>query len=274
LINFTLLPTFKKADKMTVILVGKAPKGNLIVTDAMAAGNDRVRSYKECRLIDKIAWLRCAQFYCSLVGDANILDGIEYLDVWYLNKNLRLDFSKIEMMHNALTATEKCRELRRRQGYELLLNDYSNIYFINKEQVFEYEIILKRNKYIVENFKVFPTNKVVILYGNILEYIPNFAFPNDQLFDKAKDYIELVHKNCKKKAKIDNNFECLDYDFDNRFCGVVFSKKKNEMERFYSPYNKLSEAIAANADNPKTTWKLIEDKKFSWSPQDIAKPRK
>jgi len=257
---------------MTVILVGRAPKGNLLVTDAIISHKEIAKSYKEYDLEEKILRLRASNFYCTVVGDAEVHDGIKYLDQWYDAKNIKIDFSKTEIMEYALIATDKIRERWIKDGCAQSSNAEANAYFVNQEQVYEYVLKIKNKKYHIENFRIFSDGEVIINYGLDIEKITGFNYPNNQLFEEAIKSIEAFHKKKKSEAKINPKTKFLHYDFVNRFCGVIFSKKKNESERQYSPFTKLSEVIAADAGYEKTTWKLIEDNKFSWSP-DIDKPK-
>jgi len=260
---------------MTAILVGRAPQGNFIVSDDIVSHKDKAKSYKEYDLEDKIIGLWASNCYCALVGDMKVLDGIRYLDDWFDGKNIKIDFSKAEIMKDALIAAGKVRERWIKQGCQLESNALAIVYFVNQEKVFEYKIILKNNIYNMENFRFLSDDEVIVNYGSAVETITNFTYSNEQIFQEATKYIESFHNTMKRKAKSNPKLKILHYDFVNRFCGVVYTKKKNERARLYSPFNKLSEVIAADAWTPKMKWKLIEDGKFSWSPEDDVKhPKK
>lgn len=252
---------------MTAILVGRTPNGNLLVTDAMVHHNNKAKSYNDFGLTDKIARLLSSKFYCSLVGDVKVRYGIEALDHWYDRQNIKIDFSKVETMNNALIVAEMYRKLWAKEGAYQTLQDSASVYFINQEQVFSYRIFYVKKKYHIDSFRYFSKDEVILNYGGDIEPITNLSFPNRQLFIVAKRKIESFHKKRKNQANKDPMTFVLDYDFGDRFCGVVYSKNPKEREQVYSPYNKLSEVIAAESELPRITWKLIEDEKFSWSPE-------
>ena len=256
---------------MTAILLGRAPQGNFIVSDAIVSHPSQGKTKIYLSLSDKISRLFSCNYYCSLVGDMKVLDGINCLDDWYFIKNKISDFSKVETMKNALIAAEKYRTLWIAEGSELQPEDVATVYFVGQKRIFEYEIILKANKYQIERFRSFPEGEVVLNYGSDIETITNFNYPSKQVFVAAKKYIESFHKNAKRKAKRNPAINYLKYDFDNRFCGVVFTKDISKRPLLYSPFNKLSEAIASEANDLQVMWKLIDDKKFSWSPEDEDK---
>jgi len=259
---------------MTAILVGRAPKGNFIVSDALASNKDNVKSYKECSLTNKIYRLLSSYCHCTLSGDATVLFGIQYLDEWNFQKGVDIDFTKWEVMQDALTATEKYNQVMHQESRLKPACDFAMVYFVNKEQVFKYEITLKKNKYVIENFRLLSPGEVVIRYGSNEKPLTGFDHPADKLFGKAKESIESCHKFWKEVSEYEQEQYWLGYDFDNRFCGVVYPKEKNEKEMLYFPFILLSDIIAADAQDPKLTWKLIEDKKFQWSPKDNVKPKR
>ena len=248
---------------MTAILAGKTRNGNFIVTDAMSSNpSDEIRSYKDCTLVDKISTLSSVDSYCSVVGDATIAMGIMNFDWWCTAKNIVIDFEKKDIMQKALDSAETYIKINERFDGGTPPKMISNVYFISREKVFEYVITYVKKKYIIDTFSLFSNNEVILNYAGKKTKVPNFDYPINKIFGKATELIDSEHK-IKKQNKKEYS---LEYDFNDRFCGVIFSKNKNEKETFYSPFNTLYEAIAAERLTPNEFWKLVKDKEFIWSP--------
>lgn len=257
---------------MTAILVGRTPNGNLLVADAMVTHTNKEKSYKDFGLDDKIARLLSSKCYCSLVGDGQVLCGIKALDDWYDRQNITIDFSKTETMADALTVAAMYKKLWTKEGCCFFSVNSASVYFINQENVFMYRIFYVNKKYHIDDFRRFSKDQVILNYflnyfGDI-EILSGFVFPNNKLFNAAKKEIELFHIKRKSQAAKDPLTVVLNYDFGGRFSGVVYPKNQKGREQRYSPYAKLSEVIASESTIPRVIWKLIEDEKFNWSPED------
>ncbi|HPT71563.1 MAG TPA: hypothetical protein PLE74_04720 [Candidatus Cloacimonadota bacterium] len=247
---------------MTAIIAGRTKSGNFIVTDAMASGTKKTRSYKDCKLDDKILPLQNPKCYCSLVGDATVLDGIQALDSWNDNLNASVDFSNPDVMRDALIATDKYWELLYKDGRAKPVNGFATVYFVSRQKVFEYVVTRKRDKYVIDNFRLFRRNEVVLNYASLTKKINHFEYPSERLYENAIRIIEDAHQWCKEGKEP----YTLEYDFNNRFCGVVFSSVQNEREKLYSPFRTLSESIASEHLTPREFWNAIDNRRFRWSP--------
>ncbi|MBK7966589.1 MAG: hypothetical protein IPK10_15825 [Bacteroidetes bacterium] len=114
---------------MSVIITGNTPTGILLVTDAFVTIKKVVKSYKDCRLSDKIFQLNGSKSYCSIVGDEILLYGIKALDDWYFEKNWALDFSKEEIIQKSLVASKKFIQVYKRAKSKQPENEWWNSLF-------------------------------------------------------------------------------------------------------------------------------------------------
>ena len=249
---------------MTVILLGRVPQGNFMVTDALVSDPSvKIRSFNDCQLGDKISTLSSAKSYYSLVGDATIVKGITDFDWWCMNKNISIDFARKDVMQNALETAETYIQMNEKLGSGSPAMQYTNVYFIDRDRVYEYIVGYIRKKYIIDTFRIFSDMEVLLNYSGTIKKIFNFDYPNNQLFKKATEFIDSAHIANKQSKKP----YTLEYDFNDRFCGVVFSKNKMSKEKLYSPYKTLSEAIGKEMFPANEFWKLVQDKEFEWSPK-------
>jgi hypothetical protein len=86
--------------------------------------------------------------------------------------------------------------------------------------------------------------------------------PRGEIFDWATQYLNTKHQEIKKQQPK----EALEYDFNNRFCGVIFSKDLDITELLYSPFRSLEEEIMAEMLEEKHFWKFVNNNEFVWNP--------
>jgi hypothetical protein len=248
---------------MTAILVGKAPFGNVMITDAMVINKEETTSYRDCRLKNKITYIESAKTYCSVVGDENILYGIQALDYWATAHKKRINFTKKGIMLDALTCAEKYLPVWRERGDNLVQSAGGTVYFVNESDVFKYEVSRTNDHYTADDCAQFRDNEVIINYGGYIEDIL-FQLDGEDFFKKGKRRIEELHTSRKQLSIKTGERMHLEYDFANRFCAVMFPyDEEPESAITHLPFQNLSEAIAMNAKN---CWSFIDDENFRWSP--------
>lgn len=251
---------------MTVVLVGKGANGNLLVSDAMVTMSDNSILQREYRLKDKISRLSGSNCYCTILGDENVLYGIQILDDWYFQNSKMIDFTDPKIMTEALIAAEKFITVFSKQGHEQATTNGATVYFVSQEKLFEYDIIRKNNTYSINDFRHFDDNEVKINYAGRIEKLNHFQYSLDQYFNKSCEIIENFHNDRKRQSQIDKQRRPLNYDFDNRFCGVIYPCSEEDKVKILLPYKNLSDIIASTASDPNLTWDLIEDDAFTWTP--------
>jgi hypothetical protein len=244
---------------MSVVLVGKAPAANILFTDAMVTIKEDTTSFRDCRLKDKIRMLLASKSYCGILGDENVLFGIQAVDDWAFSKAKELDFSDQTTMNNALIATEKYIQLNNMNGDKQLPTNGATVYFITKDKVFEYEVLRTNDKYSIKGFKLFHDNEVILNYGGAIKTVSIETTP-DNYISRSIKLINEEHECRKLDSKANNKRISLKYDFDDRFCGVVLA---NDGEpQILMPFKDLTDLIASQTDN----WDLMSDEGFVWSP--------
>lgn len=248
---------------MTAIIVGITPKANFIVTDALMSNqSEKIDSYNDCALVDKISSLNNSGSYFSLIGDVTLEWGIAAFDYWCFARDIAVDFARKEDMKKALQTTEVYVRAMQILGQGIPTTIQSYVYFIDKARVIEYIIGNNNGKYTIQNFEIFKQGLVVLNYSGMLIKINGVKIPSHEVFDWATQYFDTKHKEIKKKHAKD----ALEYDFNNRFCGVVFSKDSDIKEMLYSPFTSLEEEVMAKTIEPKDFWKFVNDKEFKWNP--------
>jgi hypothetical protein len=244
---------------MSVVLVGKAPAANILVTDAMATMKADTTSFRDCRLKDKIRMLSASNSYCGILGDENVLFGIQAIDDWSFNKAITLDFSDQATMNNALIAAEKYIQVYKMNGDKQLPTNGASVYFITNDMVFEYNILRTNDKYCIHDFRHFENNEVILNYGGAIKKV-FIETTLDNYISKSIELINEEHENRKLQSIKNNKRISLKYDFDNRFCGVVLAV--DEEPQILLPFRYLNDLFASEINN----WDLMTDKSFVWSP--------
>lgn len=244
---------------MSVVLVGKAPAANILFTDAMVTMREDTTSFRDCRLKDKIRILLASKSFCGILGDENVLFGIQAVDDWAFSKAITLDFSDQATMNKALIAAEKYIQIYKMNGDKQLPTDGATVYFITNDNVFEYNVLRTNDKYSIENFRHFENNEVILNYGGAIKKVL-IETTLDNYISKSIELINEEHESRKLRNKTKNQRISLKYDFDDRFCGVVLAN--DEEPQILLPFRNLSDVIASEINN----WDLMSDESFVWSP--------
>jgi len=252
---------------MSVAIIGRTPVANFMVTDAMAIAIDieKVKSYRDCVLRDKIRKLYSSCVFYTLLGDEYLLWGIQYLDTWSHEMNVSIDFKKEETINQVLGITEKIALMHNFTAKEERpFQDTSTIYFIDKESVIEYVIIKNDNKYSLFTRTEFTDYEVHINYSGYKEKVQFEApeAPIDKYFDESIRIINNFHQTRKVNPLLVGGKKLLlPYDFENRFCGALIMP--NEEVRSITPFKAISELIASNYNN---VWELIDTPNLFYNP--------
>ena len=243
---------------MSVVLIGDLPQGKLLVTDAMVSPNGEVKSYRDCKLRDKICKSVTSHGYYSLVGDGTILYGMDMLDSWASKNGNHLDFTEYSAMKGTLDITEKIiiaiGKTGRNQN-EHLNDNLSYVYTISPRMAALYYIERQKNRYhITRPSKVF-NNEVSVNYAGFIESVDIHIFQNAD----PKDCIEIAANYIKKhhEIRVTSNKKSLNYEFDNRFCGVLIPREGDDIVML--PFRSFDEFIITLAGGE---WNLIESPPF------------
>lgn len=238
---------------MSVVLVGKTPSANILVTDAIVT--DAVdQTGDRFRLYDKIGKLTESETFYSLIGDETVRMCINYLDSWAYNKRIYVDFAERSIMESVIKLTEKFQNvLVEKYPAERLVQD-AIVYFVNKENAFFYIISRTGMKYTIKDFRYLSEDEFILNYGGEINYIKLKGNSGDYL-ENAIQLIEVEHARRKQL-----HLPHLKYDFVGRFSGVMLTDKG--VKEIRSPYLYASDMIAANFND----WDLLTDSSFVWSP--------
>lgn len=250
---------------MTAIIGGRGLHGNFLITDAIVVMNDSSTSNQDCRIKDKITRLPGLKSFATILGDENVLYGIQVLGGWYDQHQKTVDFSNRAVMQEALIAAEKFVNLFKRQGHIQAITNGAIVYFVSNDSFFEYKIRRIGDSYSIEGFRHLDEDEVFLNYGGMILSIENFNVPLDSYFNEGCNRIEEFHRNRKLKAQEGSSLDYLKYEFDNKFSGVIL--QENGDIKIQPPFKNLSDFIASNANTPELTWKLLNDPDFKWSPK-------
>jgi hypothetical protein len=192
---------------MSVDIVGNLPQGKLLVTDAMVTSKEKVTSYRNCKLKDKIAKGWATHGYYSLVGDETILFGINAVDIWCSQNGHPFDFTDPSCMKRALDVAEKFIKVYKRtptNENDTLYRGKTYVYAISKEKVVDYCILRQQDKYYISRCDEIFENQILINYGGIIEPVNIEIFQNAEPKDCiniAVNYVKQYHTNSLNSGK-------------------------------------------------------------------------
>lgn len=183
---------------MTAIIVGRLPKANFIVVDAMVQLDLKVKSHKERRVQDKITDIEISEQFLVLAGEQIIADGATMLHNWSTIKNLKCDLFNKNAFDIVLEFA-----LRYRRYYADILNfpiieqPRTDVYVASRKGIKYYGVEFKDDRYIVNQEEELPENNIIINYKGNLKRIYN-PTSDVEIFEFSKQELEKEHEYKKK----------------------------------------------------------------------------
>lgn len=242
---------------MTAIAIGKTKTGTFGVIDAMVQKQLTIKSFKDCRLQDKITELESSNQFMLLCGEEIIAMGASFIESWCRMNKLKLDLFKEVNFKSLLISCDRYRQYCIDVQSEKLIPQESNsVYILDNKNIRRYTVKHNDKKYFIVSTYDFKEGEKVIDYkGNI----SNIQFDEEEVIKSAILKIEEEH-NYRKKEGYKEHKTPLKYDFEGRFSAVLF-ENDGLKERLY-PYRAMTEQYLSWGND----WDYIESKKFKFSP--------
>lgn len=242
---------------MSVVLVGDAPAGPILVSDAFVLHTDpqNVKSFKDASLQTKIIRLDAFEGHSSLVGDQTIEYAVMAIDNWAYYQNKKVNFLCEEMITKGVIPTaEKLVELfkLRADSEAQPETDGADLYIVTPGSAWEFQIKRTGNKYSLKSLSQLPKNEVLINYAG--HKTKTFLHGNvDNYFERAFSIIEEHHIRQKNSGE-----HPLPYDLDSRFCGVFYPNGSPSDRKIISPFKNYTEFLTHSTGHQKV-WDYISE---------------
>jgi hypothetical protein len=227
---------------MSAALIGNLPQGKVLVMDGMVASTAQITSHQDCKLKDKIYKGLTLPGYYSLVGDETILFGIQWLDNWCQQNGVEFDFTGLNSLERALEAAGKIRQVFKSTGAlkdDRLYPELSYVYMISAQTAINYNILRQHDKYHIQRRNHIRDNEIILNYGGDIHPVKTSIFQNVapvDCMDVAANFITQYHAENVARSR-----PHLQYEFNNRFCGVLIRKEGNDLVKL--PFRSFDEYI-------------------------------
>lgn len=246
---------------MTALAIGKKNKITFAVIDAMVHGESNIKSYKDCRLVDKTTFISSSNQYILLCGEELIVHTALLLNDWCIYQNLELNLFNENNFFELL----KCAEIYRIfcievQNFNLITQNVTDFYVINANNIKHYNITQVNGKYIINAQLVFPDNLCIMNFKGRTSEIKIDVDKN-----VIANAIKILKNEQSTRTLINSEVKAtpLQYSFEERVTGIKFI---DGVEYIYpNPYRTFTELLLSQ----KNCWDFVRRPDIKFNPKIV-----
>jgi hypothetical protein len=242
---------------MTAIIAGRLPKANFLIADAIVQPHLDVKSYKECKLVDKITSMELTEQFLVLVGEGIIAQAADLLSNWSSTQKIKYDLFKKRSFENIMHLASRFRLVHEAFGHQIIAQDKTDVYIAGRNEIKHYEVQFKDPSYIITNENYLKEGEVLMSYkGNLSLLAP----PADCQDIRQYGITELEKEHARRKTLNSLIQKPLSYDFQGRFSSTILPVDYSfPVERQY-PFEEITEVFLSFLPD----WDLITNPSFKF----------